>query len=161
MRFWLLVSIQRPSSKVPQMGLQPTIKIENPSSYYCNSYTPPGPDHSVLTWDLALIVSSNLISACMKIIVNFFILTVVFFYVGPLALPRSLPSPQLSIEVRGEDWALRKTILGVGRRKGQNNEVASYLWSESCFLSSQTSWHSDVDHGTPTNYYHPFVIKKY
>ena len=29
-------------------GLQPTIKIENTGSYYCNSYTPPGPDHSVL-----------------------------------------------------------------------------------------------------------------
>lgn len=30
-------------------GMQPpvsAIKLENPGGYYCNSYTPPAPDHS-------------------------------------------------------------------------------------------------------------------
>ena len=46
--FFLLASFQAASIMQGSNGLQPplnAIKIEAPS-YYCNSYTPPGPDHS-------------------------------------------------------------------------------------------------------------------
>ncbi|CAG7785225.1 unnamed protein product [Allacma fusca] len=100
-------------------GLQPTIKIENPSSYYCNSYTPPGPDHSVL-------LQSGTYS--------------------PLTLPRSLPSPQTEHRSKRRRLSSEDDPLDVGGGRDKSNEVAYYGQSPAS-LSSQTSWHSEVDHG--------------
>ncbi|CAG7785224.1 unnamed protein product [Allacma fusca] len=107
-------------------GLQPTIKIENPSSYYCNSYTPPGPDHSVL-------LQSGTYS--------------------PLTLPRSLPSPQTEHRSKRRRLSSEDDPLDVGGGRDKSNEVAYYGQSPAS-LSSQTSWHSEVDHGSHNRNHH-------
>ncbi|XP_014250410.1 nuclear factor 1 C-type isoform X1 [Cimex lectularius] len=113
-------------------GMQPpinVIKIENPG-YYCNSYTPPGQDHA------AMIPSAQY---------------------SPLGLPRSGQSPgePRSKRVRRLSSAEEEIELGSGggaatsssREKAQT-EVGYYGQSPAS-LSSQTSWHSDVEHGLP------------
>lgn len=121
-------------------GLQPNIKIENSGNYYSNCYTPPAPDHSVLmgsgTYSMLIIIFT-----IQWIIVCNWWWTI--WWTGPLALPRSLPSPP---EHRSKRRRLssEEDPLDVGREKG--NEVTYYGQSPAS-LSSQASWHSEVDHG--------------
>ncbi|XP_023722097.1 nuclear factor 1 X-type isoform X8 [Cryptotermes secundus] len=103
-------------------GMQPpvnTIKLENPG-YYCNSYTPPAPEHTSM-------MASGAYS--------------------PLSLPRSSQSPgePRNKRLRRLSSTEEEMDLGAGRDKG-TGEVAYYGQSPAS-LSSQTSWHSDVDHG--------------
>ncbi|XP_035714462.1 nuclear factor 1 A-type isoform X3 [Folsomia candida] len=102
-------------------GLQPTIKIENSGNYYSNCYTPPGPDHSVL-------MGSGTYS--------------------PLALPRNLPSPTTEHRSKRRRLSSEEDPLDVGGGRDKNNEVTYYGQSPAS-LSSQASWHSEVDHGGP------------
>ncbi|XP_021922795.1 nuclear factor 1 X-type isoform X8 [Zootermopsis nevadensis] len=102
-------------------GLQPpvnTIKLENPG-YYCSSYTPPAPEHTSM-------MASGAYS--------------------PLSLPRSSQSPgePRNKRLRRLSSTEEEMDLGAGRDKGAG-EVAYYGQSPAS-LSSQTSWHSDVDH---------------
>ncbi|PNF43931.1 hypothetical protein B7P43_G02815 [Cryptotermes secundus] len=102
-------------------GMQPpvnTIKLENPG-YYCNSYTPPAPEHTSM-------MASGAYS--------------------PLSLPRSSQSPgePRNKRLRRLSSTEEEMDLGAGRDKG-TGEVAYYGQSPAS-LSSQTSWHSDVDH---------------
>ncbi|XP_069694239.1 nuclear factor 1 X-type isoform X11 [Periplaneta americana] len=104
-------------------GMQPpvnTIKLENPG-YYCNSYTPPAPEHATM-------MASGAYS--------------------PLSLPRSSQSPgePRNKRLRRLSSTEEEMDLGAGRDKGAG-EVASYYGQSPASLSSQTSWHSDVDHG--------------
>ncbi|XP_071440189.1 nuclear factor 1 X-type isoform X3 [Hetaerina americana] len=116
-------------------GMQPpvnTIKIENPG-YYCNSYTPPAPDHSSL-------MASGVYS--------------------PLSLPRSSQSPggePRNKRLRRLSSTEEEMDLGgggggnggpppSGRDKGGD---VPYYGQSPASLSSQASWHSDVDHGIP------------
>ncbi|XP_021922791.1 nuclear factor 1 A-type isoform X4 [Zootermopsis nevadensis] len=106
-------------------GLQPpvnTIKLENPG-YYCSSYTPPAPEHTSM-------MASGAYS--------------------PLSLPRSSQSPgePRNKRLRRLSSTEEEMDLGAGRDKGAG-EVAYYGQSPAS-LSSQTSWHSDVDHGPPS-----------
>uniref|UniRef100_A0A1B6GL89 Nuclear factor 1 n=1 Tax=Cuerna arida TaxID=1464854 RepID=A0A1B6GL89_9HEMI len=106
-------------------GMQPpinVIKIENPG-YYCSSYTPPAPDHSTM-------MASGAYS--------------------PLSLPRNAQSPSepRNKRLRRLSSTEEELELGGGREKGPGGEVAYYGQSPAS-LSSQTSWHSDVDHGLP------------
>ncbi|XP_046682146.1 nuclear factor 1 X-type-like isoform X3 [Homalodisca vitripennis] len=103
-------------------GMQPpinVIKIENPG-YYCSSYTPPAPDHSTM-------MASGAYS--------------------PLSLPRNAQSPSepRNKRLRRLSSTEEELELGGGREKGPGGEVAYYGQSPAS-LSSQTSWHSDVDH---------------
>jgi hypothetical protein len=66
-------------------------------------------------------------------------------FLGPLSLPRSSQSPgePRNKRLRRLSSTEEEMDLGTGRDKG---EVAYYGQSPAS-LSSQTSWHSDVDHG--------------
>ncbi|XP_063219944.1 nuclear factor 1 X-type isoform X2 [Bacillus rossius redtenbacheri] len=110
-------------------GMQPpvnVIKLENPG-YYCNSYTPPAPDHS------AMMTSGTY---------------------SPLSLPRSSQSPageprnKRLRRLSSTDEDMEIGSASGGRDKG-GGEVAYYGQSPAS-LSSQASWHSDVDHGPPS-----------
>jgi len=106
-------------------GMQPpinVIKIENPG-YYCSSYTPPAPDHSTMMTSGAY---------------------------SPLSLPRSAQSPSepRNKRLRRLSSTEEDLELGAAREKGPGGEVTYYGQSPAS-LSSQTSWHSDVDHGLP------------
>ncbi|XP_075219088.1 nuclear factor I isoform X2 [Lycorma delicatula] len=114
-------------------GMQPpinVIKIESPS-YYCSSYTPPATDHS------ASMMASGAYS--------------------PLSLPRNTQSPgeprnkRRRLSSTEEDMELGAGGGGGGREKGGGGDMASsYHYGQSpASLSSQASWHSDVDHGLP------------
>ncbi|CAB3385918.1 Hypothetical predicted protein [Cloeon dipterum] len=111
-------------------GMQPpvsAIKLENPGGYYCNSYTPPAPDHSSMLPTGAY---------------------------SPMSLPRSSQSPGEPRNKRlrrlsstEEEMELAGAAAsGPVRDKSTPAEVAYYGQSPAS-LSSQTSWHSDVDHG--------------
>lgn len=67
--------------------------------------------------------------------------------IGPLSLPRSSQSPgePRNKRLRRLSSTEEEMDLGAGRDKG-TGEVAYYGQSPAS-LSSQTSWHSDVDHG--------------
>nr|XP_018914767.1 PREDICTED: nuclear factor 1 X-type isoform X3 [Bemisia tabaci] len=103
-------------------GMQPAInviKIENPG-YYCNSYTPPAPDHTTLMTPGGY---------------------------SPLTLPRSTGSPGEEPRVkRMRRMSSAEEEMELGRET--KPEVAYYGQSPAS-LSSQTSWHSDVEHGLP------------
>ncbi|XP_063219947.1 nuclear factor 1 X-type isoform X5 [Bacillus rossius redtenbacheri] len=112
-------------------GMQPpvnVIKLENPG-YYCNSYTPPAPDHS------AMMTSGTY---------------------SPLSLPRSSQSPageprnKRLRRLSSTDEDMEIGSASGGRDKG-GGEVAYYGQSPAS-LSSQASWHSDVDHGLPSQH---------
>ena len=66
---------------------------------------------------------------------------------GPLSLPRSSQSPgePRNKRLRRLSSTEEEMDLGTGRDKS-TGEVAYYGQSPAS-LSSQTSWHSDVDHG--------------
>ncbi|KAK6620148.1 hypothetical protein RUM44_006548 [Polyplax serrata] len=102
-------------------GVQPTlntIKIENPG-YYCSSYTPPATDHS------SLLTGGTY---------------------SPLSLPRSTHSPGV-----GEPRNKRLRRLSSAEEEMElvrEKADAVYYGQSPASLSSQTSWHSDVDHGT-------------
>lgn len=68
-------------------------------------------------------------------------------FLGPLSLPRSSQSPgePRNKRLRRLSSTEEEMDLGTGRDKG-TGEVAYYGQSPAS-LSSQTSWHSDVDHG--------------
>jgi hypothetical protein len=68
-------------------------------------------------------------------------------FIGPLSLPRSSQSPgePRNKRLRRLSSTEEEMDLGAGRDKGAG-EVAYYGQSPAS-LSSQTSWHSDVDHG--------------
>ncbi|KAK7790619.1 hypothetical protein R5R35_005602 [Gryllus longicercus] len=103
-------------------GMQPpvnAIKLENPS-YYCNSYTPPATDHTAM-------MASGAYS--------------------PLSLPRSSQSPSEPRHKRPRRLSSTEDDMELGPRD-KGSEVAYYGQSPAS-LSSQTSWHSDVDHGLP------------
>ncbi|GLG98917.1 Uncharacterized protein GBIM_05477 [Gryllus bimaculatus] len=103
-------------------GMQPpvnAIKLENPS-YYCNSYTPPATDHTAM-------MASGAYS--------------------PLSLPRSSQSPSEPRHKRPRRLSSTEDDMELGPRD-KGSEVAYYGQSPAS-LSSQTSWHSDVDHGSP------------
>ncbi|KAF4526905.1 hypothetical protein B566_EDAN008348 [Ephemera danica] len=110
-------------------GMQPpvnAIKIENPG-YYCNSYTPPAPDHTSMMATGAY---------------------------SPLSLPRNSQSPgePRNKRLRRLSSTEEEMELGgppTGRDKG-SGEVGAYYGQSPASLSSQTSWHSDVDHGPPS-----------
>uniref|UniRef100_A0A0K8SRG4 Nuclear factor 1 n=1 Tax=Lygus hesperus TaxID=30085 RepID=A0A0K8SRG4_LYGHE len=111
-------------------GMQPpinVIKIENPG-YYCSSYTPPGQDHTTM------IPSAQY---------------------SPLGLPRSGQSPgePRSKRVRRLSSAEDDIELGGGggtsRGADKGQPDVSYYGQSPASLSSQTSWHSDVEHGLP------------
>ncbi|XP_069694234.1 nuclear factor 1 X-type isoform X7 [Periplaneta americana] len=117
-------------------GMQPpvnTIKLENPG-YYCNSYTPPAPEHATM-------MASGAYS--------------------PLSLPRSSQSPgePRNKRLRRLSSTEEEMDLGAGRDKGAG-EVASYYGQSPASLSSQTSWHSDVDHGGlgPPSVHSPHLV---
>jgi len=117
-------------------GLQPTlnaIKIEAPS-YYCNSYTPPGADHSSMLQAGAY---------------------------SPLPLHRNSQSP---IESRSKrlrrmsssndehdiDVAASGAVSVLAshvRDKGPSAADLSYYGHSPTSLSNQTPWHSEMDHG--------------
>ncbi|XP_066997225.1 nuclear factor 1 X-type isoform X2 [Anabrus simplex] len=100
-------------------GMQPpvnVIKLENPS-YYCNSYTPPATDHAAM-------MASGAYS--------------------PLSLPRSSQSPGEPRHKRPRRLSSTEEDMDLGGRD-KAGEVAYYGQSPAS-LSSQTSWHSDVDH---------------
>ncbi|XP_059469815.1 nuclear factor 1 X-type isoform X10 [Neocloeon triangulifer] len=115
-------------------GMQPpvsAIKLENPGGYYCNSYTPPAPDHSSMLPTGAY---------------------------SPMSLPRSSQSPGEPRNKRlrrlsstEEEMELGAAGPGRGADKSSAPEVAYYGQSPAS-LSSQTSWHSDVDHGMPSQH---------
>lgn len=67
---------------------------------------------------------------------------------GPLSLPRSAQSPSepRNKRLRRLSSTEEDLDLGGGREKGPGGEVTYYGQSPAS-LSSQTSWHSDVDHG--------------
>jgi len=69
------------------------------------------------------------------------------YFTGPLSLPRSSQSPgePRNKRLRRLSSTEEEMDLGAGRDKG-TGEVAYYGQSPAS-LSSQTSWHSDVDHG--------------
>ncbi|KAK3910353.1 hypothetical protein KUF71_020122 [Frankliniella fusca] len=113
-----------------------SIKMENPG-YYCNSYTPPAPDHAPLMTTVAY---------------------------SPLSLPRSSQSPgeprtkrlrRLSSEDDLELGAGPGAGAGPGGGVGGGGPAPSrdkpqdvtYYSQSPASLSSQASWHSDVDHG--------------
>ncbi|BES90693.1 Mesencephalic astrocyte-derived neurotrophic factor homolog [Nesidiocoris tenuis] len=114
-------------------GMQPpinVIKIENPG-YYCSSYTPPSQDHTTM------IPSAQY---------------------SPLGLPRSGQSPgePRSKRVRRLSSAEEEIELGGtgtnASRPVDKNQPApdvTYYGQSPASLSSQTSWHSDVEHGLP------------
>uniref|UniRef100_A0A8D8T0X8 Nuclear factor 1 X-type n=1 Tax=Cacopsylla melanoneura TaxID=428564 RepID=A0A8D8T0X8_9HEMI len=109
------------------------IKIENPG-YYCSSYTPPGPDHTTM-------MTSGSYS--------------------PLSLPRNTQSPgePRNKRMRRMSSTEEEMDLGVGREaKPTVGTEVTYYGQSPASLSSQTSWHSDVEHeitcmpsGSPTN----------
>ncbi|ODN01665.1 hypothetical protein Ocin01_05007 [Orchesella cincta] len=115
-------------------GLQPTIKIENTGSYYCNSYTPPGPDHSVL-------MGSGTYS---KSWTTYFQLSISFELT---ATASSSHAASYIWEHRSKRRRLssEEDPLDVGGGRDKNNEVTYYGQSRAS-LSSQASWHSEVDH---------------
>ncbi|XP_059469806.1 nuclear factor 1 X-type isoform X3 [Neocloeon triangulifer] len=118
-------------------GMQPpvsAIKLENPGGYYCNSYTPPAPDHSSMLPTGAY---------------------------SPMSLPRSSQSPGEPRNKRlrrlsstEEEMELGAAGPGRGADKSSAPEVAYYGQSPAS-LSSQTSWHSDVDHGASSSVHSP------
>ena len=69
------------------------------------------------------------------------------YFIGPLSLPRSSQSPgePRNKRLRRLSSTEEEMDLGAGRDKG-TGEVTYYGQSPAS-LSSQTSWHSDVDHG--------------
>lgn len=71
----------------------------------------------------------------------------ILYFIGPLSLPRSSQSPgePRNKRLRRLSSTEEEMDLGAGRDKG-TGEVAYYGQSPAS-LSSQTSWHSDVDHG--------------
>ncbi|XP_065352240.1 nuclear factor 1 X-type isoform X5 [Cloeon dipterum] len=128
-------------------GMQPpvsAIKLENPGGYYCNSYTPPAPDHSSMLPTGAYIP----------------------LVPGPMSLPRSSQSPGEPRNKRlrrlsstEEEMELAGAAAsGPVRDKSTPAEVAYYGQSPAS-LSSQTSWHSDVDHGSSVHSPHALVAK--
>ncbi|XP_073999769.1 nuclear factor I isoform X2 [Rhodnius prolixus] len=110
-------------------GMQPplnVIKIENPG-YYCNSYTPPGQDHS------SMISSAQYIGRSGQ---------------SP-SEPRSkrvrrLSSTEEEIELTGGSTAASRDKSGAG---GGSGATDVYYGQSPASLSSQASWHSDVEHG--------------
>lgn len=70
-----------------------------------------------------------------------------WYFIGPLSLPRSSQSPgePRNKRLRRLSSTEEEMDLGAGRDKG-TGEVTYYGQSPAS-LSSQTSWHSDVDHG--------------
>lgn len=68
------------------------------------------------------------------------------FVVGPLSLPRNLPSPPTEHRSKRRRLSSEEDPLDVGGGRDKNNEVAYYGQSPAS-LSSQASWHSEVDHG--------------
>nr|CAD7256150.1 unnamed protein product [Timema shepardi] len=123
-------------------GMQPpvnAIKLENPS-YYCNSYTPPAPEHTPM-------MASGAYSKNMSFFTH-------IEYAGnarPLSLPRSSQSPggePRNKRLRRLSSTEEDMDMGAGGRDKGGGDV-SYYGQSPASLSSQTSWHSDVDHGMP------------
>jgi hypothetical protein len=75
-------------------------------------------------------------------------LCVYYYFIGPLALPRNLPSPTTEHRSKRRRLSSEEDPLDVGGSGGRDkgNEVAYYGQSPAS-LSSGTSWHSEVDHG--------------
>ncbi|XP_050531234.1 nuclear factor 1 X-type isoform X3 [Daktulosphaira vitifoliae] len=97
------------------------IKIENPG-YYCSSFTPPG-DHS------SIMASGSY---------------------SPMSIQRTqspLNEPRIKRMRRMSSADDTEIDLG-GPREKSNSEITYYSQSPAS-LSSQTSWHSDIDHGIP------------
>ncbi|XP_050439529.1 nuclear factor 1 X-type isoform X2 [Adelges cooleyi] len=97
------------------------IKIENPG-YYCSSFTPPG-DHS------SIMASGSY---------------------SPMSIQRTqspLNEPRIKRMRRMSSADDAEIDLG-GPRDKSNSEITYYGQSPAS-LSSQTSWHSDIDHGIP------------
>nr|CAD7446291.1 unnamed protein product [Timema bartmani] len=124
-------------------GMQPpvnAIKLENPS-YYCNSYTPPAPEHTPM-------MASGAYSKNMSFFTH-------IEYAGnarPLSLPRSSQSPggePRNKRLRRLSSTEEDMDMGAGGRDKGGGDV-SYYGQSPASLSSQTSWHSDVDHGPPS-----------
>lgn len=65
---------------------------------------------------------------------------------GPLTLPRSLSSPTTEHRNKRRRLSSEEDPLDVGGGRDKSGEVAYYGQSPTS-LSSQTSWHSDVEHG--------------
>ncbi|XP_014274096.1 nuclear factor 1 X-type isoform X9 [Halyomorpha halys] len=116
-------------------GMQPpinVIKIENPS-YYCNSYTPPASDHT-----------SMLSSA----------------QYSPLPIPRSTQSPNEPRTKRVRRLSSAEEEMDLGNSGGGSREKqgaggpteVGYYGQSPASLSSQASWHSDVEHGLPSQH---------
>jgi hypothetical protein len=80
-------------------------------------------------------------------VLKFNVLQYTWYFVGPLSLPRSSQSPgePRNKRLRRLSSTEEEMDLGAGRDKG-TGEVTYYGQSPAS-LSSQTSWHSDVDHG--------------
>ncbi|VVC45827.1 Hypothetical protein CINCED_3A011419 [Cinara cedri] len=97
------------------------IKIENPG-YYCSSFTPPG-DHS------SIMASGSY---------------------SPMTIQRTqspLNEPRIKRMRRMSSTDDTEIDLG-GQREKSSSEITYYGQSPAS-LSSQTSWHSDIDHGIP------------
>ncbi|XP_025418336.1 nuclear factor 1 X-type isoform X6 [Sipha flava] len=97
------------------------IKIENPG-YYCSSFTPPS-DHS------SIMASGSY---------------------SPMSIQRTqspLNEPRIKRMRRMSSADDTEIDLG-GPREKSNSEITYYGQSPAS-LSSQTSWHSDIDHGIP------------
>lgn len=71
---------------------------------------------------------------------------IITYRLGPLALPRSLPSPTSEHRSKRRRLSSEEDPLDVGGGRDKNNEVTYYGQSPAS-LSSQASWHSEVDHG--------------
>ena len=172
--FFLLASFQAASIMQGSNGLQPplnAIKIEAPS-YYCNSYTPPGPDHSASMLQAGAYSKSETILVLLKDVFKM----ASIYQSGPLPLHRNSQSP---IDPRGGNGHKRlrrmssteddmdvvtassgggssgtsSSIIIRGGGQGNDNNKGpsaadlSYYGQSPNSLSNQTSWHSEMDHG--------------
>nr|CAD7588569.1 unnamed protein product [Timema genevievae] len=194
-------------------GMQPpvnAIKLENPS-YYCNSYTPPAPEHTPMmasgaysknmsffthieyagnarigkveyresepafAWresgklfkknhpssperdsNLDLPVLGSLAQHKSSGLANY------ATEAGPLSLPRSSQSPggePRNKRLRRLSSTEEDMDMGAGGRDKGGGDV-SYYGQSPASLSSQTSWHSDVDHGGlgPPSVHSPHLV---
>ncbi|KAL4104857.1 hypothetical protein QTP88_020133 [Uroleucon formosanum] len=97
------------------------IKIENPG-YYCSSFTPPG-DHS------SIMASGSY---------------------SPMSIQRTQsPLNEPRIKRMRRMSSAEDTEIDLGGQRDKSNSEITYYGQSPASLSSQTSWHSDIDHGIP------------
>ncbi|CAH1731890.1 unnamed protein product [Aphis gossypii] len=97
------------------------IKIENPG-YYCSSFTPPG-DHS------SIMASGSY---------------------SPMSIQRTQsPLNEPRIKRMRRMSSAEDTEIDLGGQRDKSSSEITYYGQSPASLSSQTSWHSDIDHGIP------------